>query len=413
MREIEQLQKQWRDGARARGLHASLHLADEGIVLGATVVAGRRADGALALDGDEMRLLTLLSVAHGRALGVSVLKALGRASDCAKAGNACMSSMHMALALPVLDDASEAARKLFIAAGLMAKGIRPRDIWTALAFESEAFDAAAKAYNPNQPRVPAGSGQTSGQWAVNWSNASALPFDATNRLATDVLGHATEADTDGGAERDESANTPGRVTADQLRAIMPQARRRDIDRMLGPLNDAMAAHGISTPSQMAAFLAQGAVESQNLRRLTENMNYTSVGAIRRAFPHQFPTDAAAAPYVRNPGVLGNAAYDGRNGNGTGEGYRYRGRGFLHVTGRNNYAAFGFADNPEALADPDNAAHVSARWWERAQLNAATAEPLARQQFLRQVTRRVNGPGEHQAADRWAAYQRALWVLDDQ
>ena len=35
----------------------------------------------------------------------------------------------------------------------------------------------------------------------------------------------------------------------------------------------------------------------------------------------------------------------------GDGYRYRGRGYVQITGRRNYTAFGIAANPDAALDP--------------------------------------------------------------
>ena len=121
MRKIEHLQKLWRDSARFRGLHASMTLERDALVLGAnTVLAKRDHEGALAIGGEE-KLLTLLSVAHGRPIGASVLKRLRRASDFAKAGNSCLASMHVALALPALRNPANASRRLFIAEGLLER----------------------------------------------------------------------------------------------------------------------------------------------------------------------------------------------------------------------------------------------------------------------------------------------------
>jgi hypothetical protein len=66
MKQLEDLQKRWRDNVQFRGLHVVPNLETDGLVLGArTVLAKRNHDGALALDGEEARLLTLLAVAYG------------------------------------------------------------------------------------------------------------------------------------------------------------------------------------------------------------------------------------------------------------------------------------------------------------------------------------------------------------
>ena len=195
MREIEQLQKQWRDGARFRGLHASLALEKDGLVLGAnTILAKRKHDGALALDGEEAKLLTLLSVAHGRPIGASVLKVFRRASDCAKAGDTCMASMHVALALPAIRDPADASRRLFIVNGLLAKGVAARDVWTALEFDPAPLDALDKEYNTNQPRVPAGSGRPSGRWMRDGTTPEAKtpPPSVAARIARQIGTQTTE-----------------------------------------------------------------------------------------------------------------------------------------------------------------------------------------------------------------------------
>ena len=71
------------------------------------------------------------------------------------------------------------------------------------------------------------------------------------------------------------------------------------------------------------------------------------------------------------------AYDNRMGNQTGEGYKYRGRGYIQITGKNNYRRIGeelFLDgviddpdalvtNPDLLLDPKLAAKASLKYIE--------------------------------------------------
>ncbi len=165
-------------------------------MLGAkTILAKRLHDGSL--EGEDARILTLLSVAYGKPVDPSVVGAIRRASKHARAGDECMASMHIALVpLPRLSDPSEAARRLFIADGLMEDGVSPRDIWTALDFDPAPLDALEKEYNPNQPRVPAGSGRPSGQWTREGAGsevadavgtAAAYAEAATNTVAPGAI----------------------------------------------------------------------------------------------------------------------------------------------------------------------------------------------------------------------------------
>jgi hypothetical protein len=173
---IERLQKQWRDDARFHGLHASMHLEKEALVLGAnTVLAKRDEDGGLAIDGDEARLLTLLAVAYGQPVDSSVLASIRGASKFARAGDECMAAMRLALArLPQLADPEDAARRLFIADGLIAEGTAPRDIWCALEFDPALLDRLQK-YSPSELRNPKGDGRISGRW----TNGSAAAEEVT------------------------------------------------------------------------------------------------------------------------------------------------------------------------------------------------------------------------------------------
>jgi hypothetical protein len=99
MQELEQLEAQWNDSARFRGIHTTLHLDSEGLKLGAgTVVAKRNPDGSFAVDGEEERVLTLLSVAYGDALDPSVLNSIRRASKHARDGDERMAAMGAAAA---------------------------------------------------------------------------------------------------------------------------------------------------------------------------------------------------------------------------------------------------------------------------------------------------------------------------
>ena len=81
---------------------------------------------------------------------------------------------------------------------------------------------------------------------------------------------------------------------------------------------------------------------------------------------------------------------------------------MQTTGRANYRAAGFENNPEALGTPTNAANSAARFWSENGLNNRTAASLGRTEFNR-ITFMVNG-GQNGASQRWDMYQRALRAL---
>ena len=201
---------------------------------------------------------------------------------------------------------------------------------------------------------------------------------------------------------------------DQLRSIMPGSGPA-ADRFLQPLEDAMGKFEISTPARQAAFLAQLAHESNQLRATEENLNYGWKG-LRLTFPKYFRTDAEAKACERKPEQIANRAYANRNGNGSeesGDGWRYRGRGPIQLTGRANYRACGAAigidleAEPDRLQDPLAGALAAAWFWGTRGLNALA--DLGTAQAFRDITRRING-GLNGLEDRIAFWNRARSAL---
>jgi putative chitinase len=153
----------------------------------------------------------------------------------------------------------------------------------------------------------------------------------------------------------------------------------------------MSANGIDTPSRQAAFLGQVAVESANLTRLEENLNY-SASRLCAVWPSRFPTLASAQPFANNPAGLANKVYGGRMGNTLPtSGYKYRGRGLKQLTGYDNYNAFFRASgidvvrNPDLLLNPAEAAASAAWFWQANNCNV-----FADRSDIEGLTRRING-----------------------
>ena len=132
---------------------------------------------------------------------------------------------------------------------------------------------------------------------------------------------------------------------------------------------------ITTVSRMAMFLAQFGHETQNLRKLTENLNY-SAERLPIVWPSRFRDAARARQFAHKPEALANEVYGGRMGNTQpGDGWLYRGRG-PGLTGRDGYRAVGklvgmdFEGQPDLVATPHGAFVAGVGIWMWKGLNAS-------------------------------------------
>lgn len=157
---------------------------------------------------------------------------------------------------------------------------------------------------------------------------------------------------------------------------------------------AMDTFEINTPARQAAFLAQIGHESGGLHWINEIWG---------------PTAAQLRYEVRGAGDLGNVQ--------PGDGYLFRGRGWLQLTGRDNYRRAyqrllkRFGDQvPDFEKYPDNVA--TARW---AAMTAADfwwthgCNALADAGRFEQITRTING-GLNGYPDRLALWDKAREAL---
>lgn len=142
------------------------------------------------------------------------------------------------------------------------------------------------------------------------------------------------------------------------------------------------------------FLANVIIESNCLKKTEENMNY-SAKRLLQVWPNRFDIEKAEL-YAGNPVALANYVYADRMGNGSfwsGDGWRYRGRGYMMLTGKENYSKFlKFVDalyhSPIAADDVSKPpmAMVSAMWfWSHNRLN----EMCDRNDFG-EIVRRITG-----------------------
>jgi putative chitinase len=179
--------------------------------------------------------------------------------------------------------------------------------------------------------------------------------------------------------------------------------------------DTAAKFQINTPLRLAHFLAQCGHESGGFRATQENLNYSAKG-LNGIFRKYFPTEASAAAYARNPQKIANKVYGNRMGNGneaSGEGFKFRGRGYIQLTGKENYTAFGKAIGEDILANPDKVAStyalLSAAWFFSKNGLHRMADEGATDAVVTKITKRVNG-GTIGLADRIKHFKEYYHLL---
>jgi putative chitinase len=168
------------------------------------------------------------------------------------------------------------------------------------------------------------------------------------------------------------------------------------DGVIAQIPSVMSTFKIDTALRLSHFLAQCGHESAGFKAIQENLNYGAKGLLG-IFKKYFPTEAKALQYERKPEKIANLVYGSRMGNGdeaSGDGYKFRGRGYIQLTGKNNYVAFGKTINEDIAANPDLVATkyplLSAAWfWSSNSLNAL-ADKGADDASVTAITKRVNG-----------------------
>jgi putative chitinase len=126
------------------------------------------------------------------------------------------------------------------------------------------------------------------------------------------------------------------------------------DVVISQIPDTAKKFNITTPLRLAHFLAQCGHESAGFKAVQENLNYSAKGLLG-IFKKYFPTQTLAEQYERNPQKIASKVYGGRMGNGpesTGEGFKFRGRGYIQLTGKQNYTNFAKFIGEDTVANPD-------------------------------------------------------------
>lgn len=110
--------------------------------------------------------------------------------------------------------------------------------------------------------------------------------------------------------------------------------------------------------------------------ITENLNYSASGLLA-TFPSYFRTYSEVQAYAYKPVAIANKVYANRIGNGnemSGDGWKYRGRGYIQLTGKQNYKYYGdkigvdLVNNPDLALDPVISAKILAVYFKDRKIN---------------------------------------------
>jgi putative chitinase len=181
----------------------------------------------------------------------------------------------------------------------------------------------------------------------------------------------------------------GGLKLDTLKGHIP-------DSVIAMIPEVASKFEINTPLRLAHFLAQCGHESGGFKLTQENLNYSAKG-LNGIFKKYFPTLDSAVPYERKPEKIANKVYSGRMGNGaesSGEGWKFHGRGFIQLTGKENYTAFTKSIGEDCIANPDLVASkyalASAAWFFNKNGLHKMADGGANDDTVTKITKRVNG-----------------------
>ena len=179
------------------------------------------------------------------------------------------------------------------------------------------------------------------------------------------------------------------MNLDKLKGHIP-------DSVIAQIPGVMEKFEINSPLRLAHFLAQCGHESGGFKLVQENLNYGAKG-LMGIFKKYFPDEATALAYERKPEKIANVVYASRMGNGdktSGDGYKFRGRGFIQLTGKDNYVAFGKSISEDLSATPDLVATkyalLSAAWFFNKNGLHKLADGGATDAVVTSITKRVNG-----------------------
>ena len=138
----------------------------------------------------------------------------------------------------------------------------------------------------------------------------------------------------------------GSLNIEKLKGHIPES-------VLVQIPETAKKFNITNNLRLAHFLAQCGHESGNFKAVSENLNYSADG-LKKIFGKYFPGNLNES-YARQPEKIAARVYASRMGNGdeaSKEGFKFRGRGYIQLTGKNNYTNFSKFIGEDCVANPD-------------------------------------------------------------
>lgn len=185
-------------------------------------------------------------------------------------------------------------------------------------------------------------------------------------------------------------------------------------KVLDELPDVVSIFNISNVLRLSHFLSQCSHESGGFKSIRENLNYSASG-LKKTFGKYFPGKLNES-YARQPERIGARVYGGRMGNGdesTLEGYLYRGRGYIQLTGKNNYTRFSNFIGEDVVSNPDLVATKyplsSAAFFFDSNDLWKICDSGSTDQVITTLTKRING-GTNGLQDRIIQFRKFYKIL---
>jgi putative chitinase len=225
------------------------------------------------------------------------------------------------------------------------------------------------------------------------TDAAVKKWQASNGLTADgIVGEGTWTKMFGTKQLITEPSTPivnaGPLKLENLKGHIPDA-------VIAQIPDAAKKFNITNPLRLAHFLAQCGHESAGFKAIQENLNYSADG-LKKIFPKYFPGNLAEG-YAKNPEKIASKVYGSRMGNGdetTKEGFKFRGRGYIQLTGKDNYTKFAKFIGEDTVSNPDLVATkyplASAAFFFDSNKLWAICDKGADDATVTAVTKRVNG-----------------------